>query len=279
MHPRAGVVGLLAVVLITAACGHVEAGGNVGDAAPATEPVPTPEPVVWDVAWLEGDGVTLRLSVEGPGEGDGPCGVRYGTEVDESPARVTVTVGTVRPVATPAPDEEVACAGIGYVVPITVGLTAPLGDRPLYDGTTDAPRWVARESETVEPSWLPSGFTLGEPGPYSTGTERRIDQMADAPDADWYVSLSQEVASGEGSPWDGLWEELRLLRDLTVHGQPARLYEDTGFGAHYVIWREKGWDITVRGEMQKGPPFTHGDEVLRIADELVVPSPPTVASP
>lgn len=86
-----------------------------------------PVPVAMAVLAADPAGTTVEV---GFWNGVEPCSVLDRVEVDEQPDRVTITV-VVGDAGTGA---DIACPALARWYSATVGLTAPLGDRPIVDG-------------------------------------------------------------------------------------------------------------------------------------------------
>jgi hypothetical protein len=110
---------------------------------------------------------------------------------------------------------------------------------------------------------LPEGFERGFVDPLPPdGWQQSYEHL----DSDWSVVVLQRRAGGRKP--DG-----RLIGSATVRGMDAEIYEQFGGSGRSVHWVEDGWAIKVQGRMTYGPPFTHEEELMRVAEQIRIPRP------
>lgn len=215
----------------------------------------------WFEADLSEDGLTLTLSVGHSPPGDGPCEQTFTHDVVETSD--SVTIAFEEQASTTTSTGPVPCIAMAQPQTFTIELAEPLGGRAVYDGVQPEPRTIHRaaEIEFVSVTWLPDGWarqsasaeTLedgGQFGQQDFGTEG----------ADWYVYIVQAPAGWFKAPGEG-GEGV----DVTVNGIAAKRYNWFNGTAQTIHWVQDGLDISVTGEMQGPPTFTHDDDLLRIA--------------
>jgi len=224
------------------------------------------EDVVPDTEWtdpvLSEDGRRLTIMVGSSGPGDHPCNQNFEYEVVETGESVTVGFEELPDVAVP-PGDEVGCARIFMAQRFEIELGAPLGDRDVYDGVGPEPKTVHRLAALVDVTAVPDGWTTD--GPLAVGPTG-WNQTFTRDGADWYFAVDQQreadVTTPEGTP-----------TPVTVHGLEGLRYSgqmnDT---MESIVWVEGGLSITVWGEMQGPPTFTHSDELLEIAEGVRLPA-------
>lgn len=234
----------------------VARGGN-DDPDPADVQADTP----WSDPILSPDERTLTIEVGAAPPGDGPCDENYRHEVVETDT--SVTVGFEKLPSPPGSDGAV-CVAMAQPQHIAVELDAPLGDRPAYDGVRPGPQTVHRLDTLAEVTYVPDGWTAGEP--LTAGTaEDAWDQPFSRDGAGWSFSVVQEPTSAATTP-----EGTPL--PVTVHGTEGVRYSGQVDGAMESIrWVEGDVTLTVRGLMDRPAPFAHGAELLRIAEGVRLP--------
>ena len=230
--------------------------GGVGDRADVDPDT------AWSGAVLAEDGRTLTIMVGSSPAGDGPCDQNLVHEVLETGE--SVTVGFEELPGPPA-SEDVACITLAQPQRFDIDLSAPLGDRQVYDGVGPEPQTVHRLAELVDVTTVPDGWTAEEPeisGVEGDGWQQTFHRDG----ADWYFAVDQQPESDattpEGTP-----------APVTVHGIEGLRYSgqmnDT---MESIVWVEGGVSMTARGEMQGPPTFTHRDELLQIAEGVRLPA-------
>jgi hypothetical protein len=253
----AGVIGALGACSEDGPDSEVTAGG---DANPAASIDPDTE---WSDPILSADERVLTIMVGSAGPGDGPCNQNFTHEVVATDRSVTVAFDE-QPTA-PVPDgEDVGCADVFAPQRFDIDLDAPLGDREVFDGVRPEPQLVHRLGELVEVTTTPDGFTPREPS-IVEGEAGRWSQQFHG-DADWYVSVDQQPAATattpEGTP-----------TPVTVHGIEGTRYSGQMNGTmESIVWVEGDLAITVWGEMQGPPAFTHSTELLETAESVRSPA-------
>jgi len=113
--------------------------------------------VPWAGAVLDGDGRTVHLQADWDHIHGFACDSPHErTTVTQTSTRVTITVLGY---ATPLPPNT-ACGGVGAALQgKTVLLSAPLGSRPLIDGSSGARRTVLTDSSIPTAHSIPAGYT------------------------------------------------------------------------------------------------------------------------
>jgi hypothetical protein len=237
----------------------IVAQGGVGDRAdvdPDTE---------WSDPVLSEDGRRLTIMVGSAPPGDGPCDQNFDYEVVETGESVTVGFEELPAPASSNDPARVACTDMLQPQRFDIDLSAPLGDREVYDGVRPEPKKLHRLAELVDVTTVPNGWTAEEPA--IAGVEENGWQQTFLKDgADWYFAVNQEPASDattpEGTP-----------TPVTVHGIEGLRYAGQMSGTMESIrWTEDGVTITVWGEMQGPPTFTHSDDLLQIAEGVRLPA-------
>jgi hypothetical protein len=262
----------LAVAGVAGAVGTLGTGGDGtgdGDADVAAENeshVGDREDVVPDTEWIDPvlseDGRRLTIMVGSAPPGDHPCNQNFEYEVVETGESVTVGFDELPDVAVPRGD-EVACTDALEPQRFEIELEASLGDRDVFDGVGSTPKQVHRLAELVDVTAVPDGWTTDGPlavGP--TGWQQTFHRDG----ADWYFAVNQrpedDATTPEGTP-----------TPVTVHGIEGLRYSgQMNNTMESIVWVEDGLSITVWGEMQGPPTFTHSDELLEIAEGVRPPA-------
>jgi hypothetical protein len=221
-----------------------------------------------DTAWsdpvLSEDERTLTIMVGSSPAGDGPCDQNFVHEVIETGE--SVTVGFERLPGPPA-SEDVGCPDVSEPQRFDIELSAPLGERQVYNGVRREPQTVHRLAELVDVTTVPDGWTAEEPtiaGSQENGWYWQQTFYNDS--ADWYFAVSQQPAS-DAAPQHG------TPTPVMVHGIEGVRYTGQMRGTmESISWLEGGVMITVSGEMQGPPTFTHSDELLQIAEGVRLPA-------
>lgn len=221
--------------------------------------------VAWDHATLEADGRTLVLMVGSYPPGDGPCTQTFVHDVVETDTAVTIGVEEVEDPPADPPTSAV-CAQAAQSQPIEVTLQAPLGDRPVLDGVRPAPRTILRMDALVQVTHVPDGFAV-------TASDLSLpnepsQQTFEAAGADWYFAVNQVSADAAADLYGAEQGTPVAVGDITgerVTGQMNGTMETIRFPLGDLV-------VSVWGEMQGPPSFTHTDELLRIAEGIRPPA-------
>ena len=246
-------VGLIAIVVIYVALALIMRWFSPEELTPPGAEMP------FELARLSADGQAVKIAVGHKALGSPPCRTRYRTTAIERPDRVVIAVDELFMLPLGGP----ACAGDSTPQHFTVPLRAPLGDRQLYDGVQRDPRPVYREAELITVPVLPEGFERGFVDPLPPDGWQ---QFYEHRDREWSVVVLQQRASGRKP--DG-----RLIGSAIVRGMDAEIYEQFGGSDRSVHWVEDGWAIEVQGRMTYGSPFTHEQELMRVAEQIRIPRP------
>lgn len=210
----------------------------------------------WESLTLAGDR-TLVISVL---TGVPPCDDDFDHDVVETDESVTVAVQSHA--HTPPPSGNVVCPDMAVPKSIEVELGAPLGDREVFDAIHAEPQPVHRASDLVDVTDVPAGWS----GAWQVTPGHGWQNTFHKDGADWYFAVNQEptaeATTPEGTP-----------SPVTVHGIRGTRYSGQMNGTmESIVWVEGGLTITVWGEMQGPPTFTHHDELLQIAEGVRLPS-------
>lgn len=271
---------VLAVVLVAAVAVAAIARHDAGDETVyAGQPDTTATPRLgidadtpWDAATLSADGRTLTIEVGNQPEGTGPCQQSFRHDVAQTAAAVTVGFQAVAPTSTTAP---ALCVDTFQPQTFQIRLDAPLGDRPVYDGVQRQPRTIHRLGDLVQVTGLPDGWAPERAAPldFADGTSGwQQDFRKDG--EDWYLYVIQAPAG-----WYRPASDTTATERLTVGGHDATRTEWFNRTAHTIHWTQDGLDLTVTGEAQGPPTFTHDDELLRIAAGIRLPEAGVSAQP
>jgi hypothetical protein len=239
---------------------EVVAGGPDVDAESGLDVDPD---TAWEDATLSEDGHTLTILVGVRPEGTGPCEQTFHYDLVETAESVTIGFG--EEAAVPLPDGG-GCEEMLAPQRFDVELTAPLGEREVYDGVESEPRVVHHLAELVEVTQLPDGWVAQEPAPGVGHSGEGWQQMFLRDGADWYFSVMQEPTSGAVPP-EGTAEP------VTVNGIEGQRYSGQMNNTMETIrWVDGDLTLSVWGEMQGPPTFTHHDELLQIAEGVRLPA-------
>jgi len=209
----------------------------------------------WMEATLSKDGRTLTIQVA---NGPEPC--RHEFEHDVVETATSVTVGIEELPLAPVAEERV-CSDMLEPTTIEVALDEPLGTREAFDGVHAQPQPVHRLGDLVDVTDVPEGWTSD----VAVTTEHGWQQTFQKDGEDWYFAVNQqptdEATTPEGTP-----------SPVTVHGiQGTRYSGQMNNTMESIRWVEDGLTITVWGEMQGPPSYTHHDELLQIAEGVRLP--------
>lgn len=221
----------------------------------------------WFEADLSEDGLTLTLSVGSSPRGDGPCEQTFTHDVVETSDSVTIAVEEQPSSATST--GSAVCEAMAWPQVFTIELAEPLGGRAVYDGVQPEPRTIHRASELVSATWLPGGWVLQSASPETLEDGGHFwQQYFGTEGGDWHAYIIQAPAGWFKAPPEG-GEGV----DVTVNGIAAKRYDWFNGTAQTIHWVQDGLDISVTGEMQGPPTFTHDDDLLRIAQGVRMPDP------
>ena len=260
----------VAAVAVFVMCAVVAGCGSDQDSARLTTKRTTARPpsvrvspdTPWSEATLSRDGRTLVVAFNSSPPGDGPCHQNFVHDVVETGESVTISFEEQ---PAPATSEKVACPEIAFIQQVRVTLEEPLGDRKVYDGIQTTPRTVFRMADLVAVTSVPSGFVAEKPAPRLDRGHPAWQQTFMRGGADWYFFVGQEAA--------GLFHRLDPHpTPVTVHGITGERYGLMSGTAQTIHWVEGGLDLSVTGEMQGPPSFTHDDELLQIAEGVRPPA-------
>jgi hypothetical protein len=263
-------VGGVAGVVAVAGSGDSTDGGteaaNPGAVGDREDVVPDTE---WADPVLSADGRRLTIMVGSAPPGDDHCNQNFEYEVVESDTSVTIgfDLQAEARAQDPPPGDDVdayACPAMAVPQRFEIDLGAPLGDRQVLDGVRPERQVVHRKAELVEATVLPDGFTAEEPF-ITEGDPYWWQQTFMGDGADWYVNVVQQRGAqprtSDGTPVT-----------VTVHGiEGTRYTGQMNNTMESIVWVEDGLTITVWGEMQGPPTFTHSDELLEIAEGVRLP--------
>jgi hypothetical protein len=264
-----------AALAVAGVAGVVVTVGSSGDstdgqvAAGSERGIGDLEDVVPDTVWsdpvLSKDGRRLTIMVGSAPPGDTACNQNFEYEVIETGDSVTVGFDEQPRPAGP-PGEDVACVAMEQPQRFDIDLGATLGDREVFDGVSPEPKKVHRLAELVEVTAVPEGWSTDDPviaGVDSNGWQQTFHNDG----VDWYFAVVQQpeadATTPEGTP-----------TPVTVHGiDGLRYFGQMNNTMESIVWVEGGLSITVWGEMQGPPTFTHSNELLQIAEGVRLPSP------
>ncbi len=224
-----------------------------GDVELAFEP-----DVEWDDAVLSADGKTLTVTASRVLHNSRSCQLDVLHDVVETDDAVTIGL---KDATAPEDTTPMACKAVLVPAVVKIPLNEPLGDRAVFDGVRPKARTVLRLAELVQVTYVPAGFTTNPDDIPSKDTN--VQQTYNADGADWYFAVNETKAA---TPTDlpGATSTPILVNDIEgvrITGQMNNTMESIRFPLG-------GRTVTVWGEMQGPPTFTHADELQKIAEGI-----------
>lgn len=231
----------------------VTAGPGAGELAFAPD-------VEWDSAVLSADGKTLTVTAGRVLHDSRRCQLKVLHDVVQTDDAVTIGLKDAT-----APEEADAaarvCEEMYTPTVVRVPLDEPLGDRAVFDGVRTKARTVLRLADLVQVTYVPAGFTTN-PDDIAAG-DSNVQQTYKADGADWYFAVNE---TKDTAPTDlpGATSTPIMVNDIEgvrITGQMNNTMESIRFPLGERT-------VTVWGEMQGPPTFTHSDELLKIAQGI-----------
>ncbi len=164
-----------------------------------------------------------------------------------------------------APEEAtpMVCTAMYIPTVVEVTLDEPLGDRADFDGLRSKARTIDWLSGLVRVLYIPDGFETDPDVLFGN----HVQQNYQPRDADWYFAVNQTkgfpaAAVGEATPI-----KINGIEGERITGQMNNTMESIRFEFGDIF-------VTVWGEVQGPPSFTHSDELLKIAEGIAPPDSP-----
>jgi hypothetical protein len=184
--------------------------------------------------------------------------------VSQTASAVTVAVARyAEPLPKPARGVEVACPAVGLgAVRLKVELAQPLGTRSLIDAHDGAARIVLDPATVLKPSYLPAGYTGGQPT-WAGQPPQAATRQYHGPGSSLTVTIGPASLNRSAE---------HIIEHTTVRGHPATVSNTPGFEQDILIaWNE---DATHTATLYQAshydkahPPLT-ADQLVRIANSL-----------
>lgn len=213
------------------------------------------------------DGRSLVLGYE-----DGGCGGVPRPSTRQTPSIVTVTVDLVRDVPAGA-----ACPADSQPRILVITLAAPLGHRPVVDGSTHKTVGVFDGSRLLRPTVFPDAVSVRRdlaPG-FGSTSKQNWGQSYSRATPEERCSISPTVLVGEGTGLGSTADNpfTPVPGRHTVSGAPAQFLQDPNApGWYYLEWSPRsqpGWKILLESEQtcRSGAGLTTTD-LLQFADSF-----------